>query len=264
MELWLDSADLKEISEAKDWGFIKGATTNPSLALRAKVGNYKEQYFFIAKALNPYPVSYQLTKLPPDYFLWEAVLEGHDVYEEGNRILVERHKAINNVVIKVPVMSENYWCRVIRDLRRANIPVNTTLVFSCEQALMAAEVGANYVSVFVGRIEDFEKTKLGLTREDPTPVSATSTVKKLLADIQRILQKNHYPTKLLVASIRTKQHVRMAAELGAPIVTVPFKVLEEMSRDERGLSENGYKLFRQDAIKIGTAKPREETKQDTP
>jgi transaldolase len=264
MELWIDSADVKEISQAKEWGFIKGATTNPTLALRAKVGDYKEHYFFIAKALNPCPVSYQLTKLPPDYFLWEAVLEGRDVYEEGNRILVERYKKGNNVVIKVPVMRDNLWCSVIRDLRRANIPVNTTLVFSCEQALMAAEVGANYVSVFVGRVEDFEKTRLGLKREDPTPASVTKTVQKLLADIHRILQKNHYPTKLLAASIRTKEHVLMAGELGAPIATVPFTVLEEMSRDERGLSEKGYELFRQDAIKIGAVKPREEKKQNTP
>jgi len=252
MEIWIDSADIKEIHEVTSWGFIKGATTNPTLALKAGVTDYRDCYFYIAKALNPYPVSYQLTQLPPEHRPWEAEREGRDVYEQGNIVLVERHRCVNSVVIKVPVMANNEWCRIIRNLRRQDIPVNTTLVFSPEQALMAAEVGANYVSVFVGRVEDFEKTKLGLTRDDPTPDSVTKIIRKLLSDVHKMLCKNRYPTKLLVASVRTKEHMLMAAHLGAPIATVPFKVLETMSRDERGLSEAGYELFRQDALKIGT------------
>ncbi len=277
MELWLDSMDIMDLSEAMRRQRVRGVTTNPTLAKRAGIKTYEEyqeRYLAIARLIYPHPVSYQLTQLPPYRFsYWDALNEGFDMHKLGllvatcGKVAVDPLDALtlpNNVVIKVPMMRQDpdmaQW--FISQFRSRNIPVNATLVFNLLQAHLAADAGANYVSVFVGRIEDARKKETGKTREDPTSDEIYRYIEKLLESIQNMLERYHYPAKLLVASVRSKRHVEIALKVGAPVLTAPWKVLQELSQDS--LTDAGYDMFSKDAESIGAVEASKETKQDTP
>lgn len=277
MELWLDSMDMVELSEAIRRGRIRGVTTNPTLAKRAGIKTFKEyqeRYLAIAGYAYPYPVSYQLTQLPPYRFsYWDALNEGCDMYKLGlliatyGKVAADPIKALalpNNVLIKVPMMKQDPDMAqlFISQFRSRNIPVNATLVFNLLQAHLAADAGANYVSVFVGRVEDAKKKELGKSREDPTPEKVYGHIQWLLDSIQNMLVKYNYSSKLLVASVRSKLHVEMALKAGAPITTAPWSILKELSQDP--LTDAGYDMFSKDAESIGAVKAPKKTKQDTP
>lgn len=243
MKLFLDSANLDEIEKAYAAGVIDGVTTNPSLLKKAidemrkkkrkmDMAGYISELLVIAKGT---PVSLEVSSGDAD-----------DMIEEG-RALYSRFNAIaNNVVIKVPVNSsatgkaKNFeGLRAIRGLAQTRIPVNATLVFTPEQALLAAKAGATYVSPFAGRVDDYLRAQhgIGFEKGDYYPqegyvhngkhiqdngiVSGMDVVAKCVA----LMRVYGFKTQVLAASIRNTRQLREAALAGAHIATIPLEVL---------------------------------------
>lgn len=208
MKLYLDTANVEEIKTAAGWGVISGITTNPSLAAKEN-----EDFSKILPAICCIvdgSISAEVISL--DY-------EG--MVKEG-RELAGVHK---NVVIKVPVMPEGL--RAVKTLSSEGIKVNVTLVFSVNQALLAARAGAAYVSPFLGRLDDIGQTGVDLVR-----------------DIVDMIDLHDLDTEVIAASIRHPEHVSAVALAGAHIATVPFKVLEQMFKHP--LTDLGIEKFLND------------------
>lgn len=220
MQLFIDSADPKEIATAWDWGIIDGVTTNPSLA--AKIG-------------TPYPeiVEKILDILDPDSTL---SLEVTATDYEG---IVSQGKALadldERIVVKVPCTAAGI--KATHKLSSQGILVNVTLVFSARQALLAAKAGAFYVSPFAGRLEDIES-------------EADDRVIQRIVDIY---DKYQYHTQILYASVRTVQHVEMAAIYGVDITTCPFPILQSLV--EHPLTDKGLEKFLADWRESGLQLP---------
>jgi len=190
--LFIDSANIQEIREAHALGVISGVTTNPSLI--AKEGRNFQQVVKEIVSLVDGPISAEVVSL-----------ESGGMVEEA-RELAKIHP---NIVIKIPITPEGLKATHI--LRHDNIKVNMTLIFSTNQALLAARAGAAFVSPFVGRLDDVSHDGMHLIEE-------------MVA-----VFKNYYlSTKIIAASIRHPIHVSQAALAGADIATVPFKVLMQM------------------------------------
>ncbi len=194
MKFFLDTANIEEIKEANAMGVIWGVTTNPSLI--AKEGrDFKQVIAEIASIVNG-PISGEVKATTTD-------AEG--MIKEGREIF-----SINpNMVVKLPMTAEGLKaCKV---LSKESIPINMTLIFSVNQALLAAEAGATYVSPFVGRLDDINQRGTELV-EEIAQAFAAGLVK----------------SKIIAASIRNPMHVTECALAGADIATVPFKVLQQM------------------------------------
>jgi transaldolase len=192
MKLFLDTANLTEIRQAVEWGVIEGVTTNPSLAAREK-----EDFAAILPEicrLVDGPISAEVIALDYEGMVREA------------RPLAAVHP---NVVIKIPVTPAGL--QATKTLSGENIRVNVTLVFSVNQALLAARAGAAYVSPFLGRLDDIGHTGVELVR-----------------DIVDVFERHRITTEVIAASIRHPEHVPAVALAGAPIATIPFKVLQQM------------------------------------
>ncbi|MEZ0535855.1 fructose-6-phosphate aldolase [Caldicellulosiruptoraceae bacterium PP1] len=209
MKLFIDTANVNEIREANSWGVICGVTTNPSLI--AKEGrDFKEVVKEICSIVDG-PISAEVISLKSD----EMVVEARD--------LAKIHK---NIVIKIPMTTEGL--KAVSILSKEGIKTNVTLVFSAAQALLAAKAGATYVSPFVGRLDDIGQNGLELIRE--------------IVEIY-----NNYPeikTEIISASIRHPIHVIESAKAGSHIATVPYKVLEQMSK--HALTDIGIERFLKD------------------
>lgn len=218
MLLFIDSADPKEIREAHDWGIIDGVTTNPSLA--AKISRpYREIISEILEIING-PVSLEV--ISTDY--------------EG--ILTEAYslaKLQRNVVVKIPCTQAGY--KATKTLSEDGINVNMTLCFSLNQALLAAKVGAEYISPFIGRLDDIK----------------FHTGDELTQEIRKVYDNYQFKTKILDASIRDAEHVAMAALSGADAATVPFTVLKELH--EHPLTKKGLDKFLLDWKEAGLELP---------
>lgn len=212
MKLFLDTSNLEEIRTAKGWGIIDGVTTNPTLLAREIERTHKERHNILKEICEVAqgPVSAEVTSL-------DAI----GIEKEGED-LAGIHKSI---VIKVPVTPEGI--KATRMLRNKQIKVNATLVFSCNQALIAAKAGANYISPFIGRLDDVGQSGM-----------------ELVAEILTMLDNYEFEAELIVASVRHPLHVVEAAQLGAPICTVPFKVLEAMFKHP--LTDKGIERFIED------------------
>jgi len=203
MKIFLDTASLEEIREFSD--LIDGVTTNPSLV--AKEGrSFRELVAEICR-LVPGPVSAEVTALDTQGMVAEA------------RDLA---KIADNVVIKIPMGKAGV--RAVRELSAEGIPTNVTLVFSPLQALWAAKAGATYVSPFVGRVDD----RAGDGME-------------LVQAILQIYENYGFATQVIVASVRHVRHVVEAALLGAPIATVPYKVVTQLF--DHPLTDLGIERF---------------------
>ena len=204
MQLFLDSTDVSEIRRGVSWGVVTGVTTNPTLV--AKSGrDFLPLLKEIAEAIDG-PISAEVIATDRENMLKEA------------RQLASIHE---NIVVKLPMTEVGL--QVAHQLARENIRSNMTLVFSANQALLAALAGATYVSPFVGRLDDTGADGMELVRE-----------------IVEIFQTHQLKTKVLAASIRHPRHVIEAALAGADIATVPFKVLEQMLHHpmtDRGLEQ---------------------------
>ncbi|MCX7808138.1 MAG: fructose-6-phosphate aldolase [Deltaproteobacteria bacterium] len=215
MKLFLDSADLSEIREAASMGLIDGVTTNPTLV--AKVGRpLREIVREIAEVVDG-PISAEV--ISTDY-------EG--MIREG-RELAAIHP---NVVVKIPLTADGL--RAVKRFAQDGIRTNVTLCFSPSQALLAAKAGATYISPFIGRIDDVSAEGMNLLRQ-----------------IVRIFKNYHFKTQVLAASIRHPLHVVEAAEIGADVATLPYKVLTQLLRHP--LTEVGLAAFLADAQRIPTS-----------
>jgi transaldolase len=190
MEFFIDTGDLEEIKTAYSWGLIDGVTTNPSLV--AKTGKSQDVLIKEISLLAKGPISAEVISVDAPGMLKEA-------YE-----LAKIHP---DVVIKLPMTKDGMIA--LKELSLKKIKTNITLVFSANQALLAAKNGATYVSPFVGRLDDIGQTGMDL-----------------IAEIKKIFTNYAFETKILVASIRHSDHVKTAALLGADVSTIPFKVLE--------------------------------------
>ncbi|MEM4160602.1 MAG: fructose-6-phosphate aldolase [Thermoplasmata archaeon] len=212
MKIFLDTANVKEIREANSWGIIDGVTTNPSLI--AKEGrDFREVVEEIAAIVDG-PISAEVVSLNAE----GMVAEGRE--------LAKIHKNIN---IKIPMCVEGL--KATKALAREGIKVNMTLVFSPNQALLAAKAGAAFVSPFVGRLDDVGHDGM-----------------LMIPDIVEIYRNYNFKTEIIVASVRHPIHVYQAALAGAHIATVPFSVLEKMVKHP--LTDIGIDRFLKDWEKV--------------
>lgn len=212
MRIFLDTANVEEIREGVSWGVVSGVTTNPTLA--SKEGrSFRELVKEICQLVEG-PVSAEAVSLKAEEIVPEA--------KELSRIAP-------NVVIKIPVMPEGL--KATKLLSKEGIKVNMTLVFSLNQALLAAQAGAAFVSPFIGRIDDIGYDGLSV-----------------LADIVECYNYYGFETEVIAASIRHPLHVVEAAKLGADIATVPFAVLKQMVKHP--LTDIGIERFLEDWKKI--------------
>ena len=192
MELFIDTANIDDIREIAHWGILSGATTNPSLLSR-EIGDYDEIICEICGLVGG-PVS--------------AEVMSEDA--EGMVVEAQRLAGLNdNVVVKLPMLPEGL--RAARELAQRGIKTNVTLVFSANQALLAARAGATYVSPFVGRLDDIGHDS-----------------SQVLSDIVEVFAVNEFSTKVIAASIRHPLHVTEAALLGCDIATIPPGVFRKM------------------------------------
>ncbi len=213
MELFIDTANLNEIEEASTWGYIKGVTTNPSLI--AKEGLTQEEVINKIVKLIDGPISAEVTcNNDVDLMLEQA----HKLYEINKK----------NIVIKLPINEEGL--KICHQLSKENIPTNLTLCFSANQALLAMEAGATYVSPFLGRLDDIGENSF-----------------QLIQEIVAIKRNYQYQTKIICASIRNPLHVKNSAVLGADIATVPYKILLKLKQHH--LTDSGLVTFEKDALK---------------
>ncbi len=212
MELFLDTASVTEIKSMWDLGILDGVTTNPSLV--AKEGRTFDSVLREICALGIPSVSAEVTATDTDGML-----------REGRR-LREMHPSI---YVKVPMIPAGL--RATKILAKEGTRVNMTLVFSAPQALLAAKVGATYVSPFIGRLDDQGQDGMELIRE-----------------IVTIYRNYRVPTKILVASVRHPMHVVDAAKIGADIATMPLAVMEKLV--QHPLTDLGLARFLKDWEKV--------------
>ena len=213
MKIFLDSADLGEITALCDTGFIDGVTTNPSLI--AKSGHDILDRIAEICAIVDGPVSAEVTAT--DY---------NTMLAEGLKLAA----IAPNVAVKVPLTKPGL--QTCRTLSNAGTKVNVTLCFTAGQALLAAKAGATFISPFVGRLDDIGIDGMGLIEE-----------------ICTLYAHYDYTTEVLVASVRSTQHVVDAALIGADIVTLPPRILPKLYNHP--LTKNGLDAFLQDWAKTG-------------
>jgi transaldolase len=212
MKFFIDTANVKEIREAASLGVVDGVTTNPSLV--SKEGRDFKQVITEICSIVDGPISAEAVSLEAD----KMVIEGTD--------LAKIHK---NIVVKLPMTKEGM--RATKILAGKGIRVNMTLVFSPAQALLAAKVGAAYVSPFVGRLDDISHDGMDLVRQVVT-----------------IFDNYGYPTEVIVASVRNPLHVVDAALAGAHIATIPFSVIDQIVKHP--LTDIGIEKFLADWKKL--------------
>jgi transaldolase len=212
MKIFLDTANLEQIKEAASWGILDGATTNPTLVSKENL-KFEDLIKKICKIV-PGPVSVE-----------SVSTKYEDIIKEARGLA----KLAENVVVKIPICVEGL--KATKVLSREGIKVNTTLIFSANQALLAAKAGARYVSPFVGRLDDISHQGMDI-----------------VDDIVTILNNYGFETEMIVASVRHPLHVVEAALMGADIATVPFAVLEKMVKHP--LTDIGMEKFLKDWSKV--------------
>ncbi|MCX7784679.1 MAG: fructose-6-phosphate aldolase [candidate division WOR-3 bacterium] len=213
MKIFIDSADVKEIREVASWGILDGVTTNPTLV--AKTGReIKECVTEICQIVDG-PISVEVISTEVEGMVKEA--------EDWARINPK------NITIKIPMGTEGL--KAVKILKTKNIKTNVTLVFSPNQAILAAKAGATFISPFVGRLDDISHFGMDI-----------------VGDIVQIFNNYGFETEIIVASVRNPLHVVEAARMGAHIATVPFAVLKQMVGHP--LTDIGIKKFFEDYQKI--------------
>jgi transaldolase len=248
IKIFIDSSMIQEIRRAKDFGLLDGVTTNPSLIKKAvediKTGggdvNIGEYIRDILKAAEGLPVSLEVIGTTYD-----------EMVEEGIRLFKMFNPVARNVYIKIPVnpSTDNKdgndfdGIKAIKSLSDEKIPINCTLIFTPEQALMAAKAGASFVSPFVGRIDDYIRASNSIEFDKPDYFPFNGLEKDggiledegiisgidLVAQIREIFDNyNITDARILAASIRNPRQAREAALAGADIATLPFSVLEKL------------------------------------
>ncbi|HUI31526.1 MAG TPA: fructose-6-phosphate aldolase [Candidatus Acidoferrales bacterium] len=217
MKFFIDTANLDEIKEAAELGVLDGVTTNPSLVAKEKYDiNFRELIGEICKIV-PGPVSAEVVSTDFQGMMNEA----HEL-----------SKIADNVVIKIPLLKEGL--KAVKRLKAEEIKTNVTLCFSPNQALLAAKAGASFISPFIGRLDDISQEGM-----------------ELIEQILTIYRNYDFKTEVLVASVRHPMHVAQAAMLGADIVTMPFKVIDQLIKHP--LTDIGLQKFLSDWKKVGAS-----------
>ena len=217
MKIFLDSANLEDIKTFNDMGVVDGITTNPSLLSKEK-GNPSEIMRDIVRIVSG-PVSLEVVGTK----FGEMLEEAHRLKKYGQ-----------NVVVKIPMIPDGM--KAVKRLKEEAIETNVTLIFSANQAILAAKAGASYVSPFIGRLDDGGQEGIALIRE-----------------IIQIFKNYQFETKVLVASIRHPLHVIEAGKVGAHIVTLPPEVLRKMMIHP--LTDKGLTAFLNDWEKVKSHNP---------
>ncbi len=212
MKIFIDTANVAHIKEMAELGILSGVTTNPTLI--AKEGRDFLEVIKEITAIVDGPISGEVISLEADKMV-----------EEG----IEISKIHPNMVVKIPLTEDGL--KATKKLSELGIPTNVTLVFSANQALLAATAGATYVSPFVGRLDD--------TLADGIQV---------VSDIRQIFDIYGFDTQIISASIRTPQHMVDSALVGADIATVPYDVLKKSI--QHPLTDKGVKAFLDDWNKV--------------
>ncbi len=212
MQLFIDTADIKEIRECWEMGIIDGVTTNPTLA--AKTGRKYDDILKEIASVVDGPISAETISLDTDGMMKEA------------RHFAKIHK---NIVVKVPMTLPGM--KAVRRCATEGIRTNVTLTFSVNQALLAAKAGATYVSPFVGRLDDISEEGM-----------------ELISQIRQVYDHYDFKTKILVASIRNPIHVRDAALIGADVATIPYAVIAQLAKHP--LTDIGIERFLKDWEKV--------------
>ena len=217
MKIFLDTANLDAIKKYNDMGLLDGITTNPSLLAKERG--------------DPQKTMKEISTIIKGDVSLEVVSTTYDgMIEEGRKL----REYGNNVIVKCPMTGDGL--RACKSLSVEGIPVNVTLVFSPNQALLAAKAGAKYVSPFIGRLDDIGHTGMDLIKE-----------------IKQIFRNYNFKTEILVASVRHPQHVVDAGKIGADVVTLPPTVLEKMLKHT--LTDKGLKAFLDDWERLQAENP---------
>ena len=210
MKLFIDTANVEDIRKANDMGVICGVTTNPSLI--AKEGRDFNEVIKEITSIVDGPISGEVKATTTD-------AEG--MIKEGREIA-----AIHpNMIVKIPMTAEGL--KAVKVLAAEGIKTNVTLIFSANQALLAARAGATYVSPFLGRLDDINKPGIAL-----------------IEDIVTIFENYGLETEIIAASIRSTVHVNDCALAGADIATIPYSVIEQMTKHP--LTDQGIEKFQKD------------------
>ena len=213
MKFFLDGSDIEKIKKFSDLGLIDGVTTNPSIILKS--------------GKNMIEVISELASIVSGSISAEAsALDSEKMVEEG----IKLSQIAENVTVKLPITWDGL--EACNTLSQKGISVNMTLCFSASQALLAAKSGAEYVSPFIGRLDD-----LNLDGAD------------LISDIKLIYSNYNFSTKVLAASIRTINHVKQCALLGADVATIPIDIFEKLVKHP--LTDSGLSQFTADWEKTG-------------
>lgn len=214
MKIFIDTANINEIRDAATLGIVDGVTTNPSLI--AKEGKKLEDVIGEICSLVDGPISGEIKATTTD---WK------DMVEEGKQI-AKLHK---NMVVKIPMTKDGLIA--VKELTKLGIKTNVTLVFSVNQALLAAKAGATFVSPFVGRLDDISEDGI-----------------QLIYDIVDVFTNYDITTEIIAASIRHPMHVVECAKAGADIATIPYKVIMQMIKHP--LTDQGIEKFVNDYKKV--------------
>ena len=210
MKLFIDTANVTDIRKANDMGVICGVTTNPSLI--AKEGRDFNEVIKEITSIVDGPISGEVKATTTD-------AEG--MIKEGREIA-----AIHpNMIVKIPMTAEGL--KAVKVLAAEGIKTNVTLIFSANQALLAARAGATYVSPFLGRLDDINQPGIAL-----------------IEDIVTIFENLGLETEIIAASIRSTVHVNDCAFAGADIATIPYSVIEQMTKHP--LTDQGIEKFQKD------------------
>ena len=209
MKFFIDTANIAEIKEIEAWGVLDGVTTNPSLIAKEKDVVFEDVIEEIASLVDG-PISAEVT-----------ASDAEGMIAEGKK-LAAIHK---NIVIKVPMNEEGL--KTIRALKKEGIRTNCTLIFSVSQGLLAMAAGASFISPFIGRLDDIGHDGMELVHE-----------------LSEIMEYYGYDCEMIAASIRYPMHVKEAAEAGAHIATVPYKVFKQMLKHP--LTDKGIDQFNKD------------------
>ena len=267
MKIFVDSADIQQIREAFSWGIVDGITTNPSLIKKAyeKYGGGSEaptmQDYIkrICEAAGAHPVSLEVIGPAEE----DMTAQGRFLFETFNPVA-------GNVVVKIPVCPNLELggdgaydgLKSIKDLASSGVPINTTLIFTPEQALLAAKAGAAYVSPFAGRIDDMLRKDSGAEfgKEEYFPAeglrdpsgrpgindNGVRSGVHLVSDIVWLFEQQDIPCKVLAASLRNPRQVRECARAGAQVSTIPFGVIRDMVEHKKTVE--GMKAFMDDVV----------------
>ena len=214
MRFFIDTANVEDIKKANDMGVICGVTTNPSLI--AKEGRDFNQVIAEIASIVDGPISGEVKA---------TTVDAEGMIKEGREIA----RIHENMVVKIPMTAEGL--KATKTLTSEGIKVNVTLIFTANQALLAARAGATYVSPFLGRLDDISQAGIDLIR-----------------DIAEIFAVHDLDTQIIAASVRNPIHVTDCALAGADIATVPYGVIEQMTKHP--LTDSGIEKFQKDYIAV--------------